>query len=68
MAKANQPKMSSKAQIAKQDRHYEAESMAKNAMCQTPQYKTAVRVAERQLAKVEATVKSAVASKKARKT
>lgn len=67
MAKASQPKMPSKAEMAKSDRHYRAESMAKDAMCNTPQYKSAVRVAERQLAKVEATVKSAVAPKKSDK-
>lgn len=53
--------------MAKDDRHYQAEGMAKDAMCQTPQYKGAVRVAERQLAKVQASVNSAVATKKAKR-
>lgn len=53
--------------MAKEDRHYRAEGMARDAMCNTPQYKTAVRTAERGLAKVDVAVKAAAVLKKGSK-
>lgn len=63
MAKGSSLKVPSKTQIAKENRHYRAQDLVRDAMCDTPQYKTAVRVAERQLAKVEGAVRSAVVQK-----
>lgn len=61
MTKVNKmPPEPSKATMAREDRRWRAEGMVKDAMCQTPQFKTAVKAAEKQLAKVETVVKSAV--------
>lgn len=53
-------KAPSKVQIAKDDRRWRAECMVKDAMQATPQFKQAVRAAEREIAKSEIAVKKAI--------
>lgn len=68
MAKSKGPSMASmpsKAQMAKDDRHYRAESMVRDAMQNTAQFKQAVRQAERELAKADTAIKGALKKGKA---
>jgi hypothetical protein len=63
MAKGAKPQALSKAQMAREERRYRAESMVKDAMTNTPEFRSAVRQAERQLAKAESSVRSSLLKK-----
>ena len=54
----------SPAEMAREERQWQAERMVREAMCNTPEYNKAVKLAERELARADRAVKGAVKGKK----